>query len=360
MNTRIIKSLQTMRLFASLGVLQYHLWHNSLGVTIGHPGTDFFLVLVGVVAAITEKKRFPEGNWFGYLKARYIRLYVAFIPLFLISLLFKRNEISVDWVLRSFFFIPMPDRFPVIGATWMLSFFILFYFVVCIGVLLRSEGALLGLLGVWSAAVIAHIWLGWHPAAIPDDVQAFLFNERNLNFVFGYLAGMLIREGNVNLTRAKWIFTIGLIGTVAGTVLLNLTAVMNGRSLYLGIPVTLFVIGLASMEQNRSTDAVTRFVTSGPMVWLGGTSYVLFLSHSIFINAWELVLPVTPILAPLITVGAVVFAALIYHFWEDPILKSIKANKWVFPQLPYAQRAQKPIVKQSAATNISSRPRNNF
>lgn len=345
-----------MRLFASLGVLQYHLWQNSLGLAIGHPGTDFFLVLVGAVAAITEARRFSAGNWFGYLKARYIRLYVTFIPLFLLSLLFKRNELTLDWALRSFFFIPIPDRFPVIGATWMLSFFMMFYFVVCIGILFRREGVLLGILAVWTVGVVARVWLGWRPP-IPEEVQAFLFNERNLNFVFGYLAGMLIREERVHLTPARWIFTIGLIGTVAGTALLNLTTLANGRSVYLGIPVTLFVIGLASMEQNRSTDVITRFVTSRPMVWLGGASYVLFLSHSIFINAWQVVLPVSPILVPLITIGAIIFAALIYYFWEEPVLKFTKTKEFVFPKFPRFHKAQRQSSGLPAATNVSSRPR---
>lgn len=364
MKTRLIKSLQTMRLFASLGVLTYHLWHNYLGVSIGHPGTDFFLVLVGTVAAITEARRFEAGKWLAYLKARYIRLYVTFIPLFFLTLLFKRDELTADWAFRSFFFIPMPDRSPVIGATWMLSFFLLFYFVVSIGLLFRKEGVLLAMLGSWSVGVVAYVWLGWNPG-ISGEVTSFLFNERNLNFVFGYLAGMLIRDERIHLTLAKWIFALGFLGVVAGTALLNLGAGMNGRSLYLGIPVTLFVIGLASLEQNDSPDAVTRFVTSRPMVWLGSTSYVLFLSHSIFINAWHMVLPVTPFMTLLITAGAVVFAALGYHFWEEPILQFSKTGKFVFPRLPsftdFQKQKSKPPVpansKQPATSNISSRPK---
>ena len=120
---RQFDSWQSLRLFASVGVLQYHLWQNYLQVNIGHPGTDFFLVLVGTVAALTQARRIPEGKWRRYFLSRMVRLYVVYAPLFLMTIGVKWNEATWDWMWRSFLFVPIADRLPVIGATWMLIAF---------------------------------------------------------------------------------------------------------------------------------------------------------------------------------------------------------------------------------------------
>ena len=82
-----IDSLQSMRLVASLSVFQYHLWTNYLGQRFLYPGTDFFLVLVGMVAAMSEAGKIARGEWKNYILGRYLRLYVTFIPVFLLYVL---------------------------------------------------------------------------------------------------------------------------------------------------------------------------------------------------------------------------------------------------------------------------------
>jgi hypothetical protein len=129
-----------MRFFAALGVVQYHLWENYFRISIAHPGTDFFLVLVGVVASYIHARQIPTGNWWRYIRDRYRRLYVTFIPLFIITLLVKLKEASIVWVVKSFLFIPLFDRLPVIGSTWMVSMFLLFYFLFSLCFWARSYG----------------------------------------------------------------------------------------------------------------------------------------------------------------------------------------------------------------------------
>ena len=117
-STKKIFSVQSMRLFASLGVVQFHIWSNYLGIVIGHPGTDFFLVLVGVLAALVQAKQIASSGWWNYIKARYVRLYITYMPLFflVLAIKIKWHEATWDWALRSFFFIPLKVGFLALEA----------------------------------------------------------------------------------------------------------------------------------------------------------------------------------------------------------------------------------------------------
>jgi len=332
-----ITSLQTMRLFASLGVVQYHLWHNYLGVSIGHPGTDFFLVLVGVVAALAQAKRIPNGDWRGYTQARYIRLYITYIPLFIIVLVAKWDEATWDWALKSFFFIPMADRLPVICATWMLSMFMLFYFIFSLAFLVKSETILWFVFLFWAVGIVFYTWLGWTPG-LPVHWSRLFFDERNLDFIFGYFVGVILRERYLSIHWGRRIFWFGIVGVITGTILLNLGINTIGRSLFIGLPVALFILGLANLEQHKASDFPIKILTSPWLVWLGGTSYVLYLSHGIYLQVWSRILPIAPILVPVISLGAIIAGVIGYILWEEPLLNSIKKKAWIPPQIPYSTK----------------------
>jgi peptidoglycan/LPS O-acetylase OafA/YrhL len=328
-----IASLQTMRLFASLGVFQYHLWNNYLHVPIGQPGTDFFLVLVGFVAAIAQAINVDCLGWRKYVRGRYVRLYVTYIPLFLVALLAKWKELSWDWAVASFLFLPTGEHLPVIGATWMLSMFMLFYFLFSLAFAVRNEKVLWPVFGLWAVLIVIHNWLGWKPGFSEAWVQ-LLFDERNLDFIFGYAAGVLVRQNRVTASWGRRIFWAGMLGVIGGTVLLNLRLFETGRSLYAGLPVTLFVLGLAALEQQKASDWVVRLLTNRWLVWFGGTSYVLYLSHGIFLQAWDRVLVVTAALVPLITIVGVLIGAALYTLWEEPLLRYFQKKIWKRPALP--------------------------
>lgn len=322
---KVIVSLQTMRLFASLGVVQYHLWHNYFGVTVCHPGTDFFLILVGMISALNLAGQIPSGNLWGYIRARYIRLYVTYIPLFILTLVIKWPEAACDWVLQSFLFIPTADRLPVIGATWMLSMFILFYFIFALAFLARTEVILWPIFAVWSVGVVSFNWLGWEPG-LPVQWSNLFFNERNLDFIFGYVAGVILREGKLPQTFGRPLMWIGLVTVITGTTLLNLGFNSVNRTLLLGLPVTLFVLGLAYLEMHGIPDQLVRVLTWPSLVWLGGASYALYLSHGIYLRIWSSILPVAMSLIPIITLGAVLVAAVGYLCWEKPLLGYLKKS----------------------------------
>lgn len=321
-----------MRLFASLAVVQYHLWSNYLHIPLGHPGTDFFLALVGFVAALTQARRIRGGNWRAYIKGRYLRLYITFIPLFVITLAFKWQDSTWDWAIRSFLFVPLPSGFPVIGATWMLTMFMLFYFVFSLSFLARDEKFLGPLFIIWALLIGAYTW-GGYSTIIPYHWENVIFSERNLEFILGYGAGIIARKHMLNLPASRSVFWAGAIGVMVGTVLLNLDPTMTTRSLLVGVPVTLFILGLAGLEQNNAPDAVVRVLCNRWLVWLGGASYVLYLSHGIVLFGWSMLLPVTLWLVPAITLTTVAASMLGYLLWEKPILHFVKTGSWKLPPL---------------------------
>lgn len=333
--TTILKSLQTLRLIASLGVVQYHLWQNYFGIPIGHPGTDFFLILVGVVAAYTQAKRIPEGGWWRYISSRYKRLYVTFIPLFLITLLAKWHEADLNWIVRSFFFIPLENQLPVIGATWMLSMFMLFYLVFSLAFIAKTEKILWGLFLLWASLILLNHFTGWN-AGLAQHWTDLFFGERNLDFIMGYIAGVVLRQGWLSSSQSKMLLWLGIIGTIAGCVMLNLGSVI-ARSLIVGFPVALFILGVADSERKNLDVPLVTFLTTPFLVWIGETSYVLYLSHSLVFRAWSLLLPVTVSTAFPMTIGAIIVGALGYVFWEQPILSYLKTGKWTISYPPFTQ-----------------------
>ncbi len=321
-----LKSMQATRFFAALGVVQYHLWENYFGISIAHPGTDFFLVLVGVIAAYIHAKQIPNGNWWKYIRERYRRLYVAFVPLFIITLLVKLNEATIVWVMKSFFFIPMRDRLPVIGSTWMVSMFLLFYFLFSLCFLARTEKILWTLFLLWIVSILAYNFYNWNPA-MPQEWSDLFFSDRNFEFIIGYLVGIVLRRNWLDRIQARVSLWLGLAALAVGTTLLNLGWHPMWRVLVVGIPVGLFILGLATLEIQKADDRIVKVLTTPWLVWVGGTSYVLYLSHVIFFHLWSLFLPVERIWVLPMTIGAILVGTMGYRYWENPILSSVKGMR---------------------------------
>lgn len=322
-----------MRIFAALGVMQYHLWQNYFGIGIGHPGTGFFVVLVGAMAAYTQAGRISHGHWWKYISGRYKRLYVTFVPLFVITLLAKWAEADPNWVLKSFLFIPISGQGPVIGSTWMLSMFLLFYFLFSLCFLFRTEKILWGIFGLWLVLIALHYLADWK-LRLPQEWSNLFFSERNIQFMMGYLVGMILRHNRLQCYTARLLLWTGFAGLVGGTILLNAGFHDIARSLIVGVPVTLFVLGAATLEQRKVDDRFIKLLTNPYFVWLGGTSYVAYLSHGMSFQIWSRVFPVTVAWTIPMTFGAIIVGALGYAFWENPILTYLNHGKWAWPMLP--------------------------
>ena len=317
-----IGSLQTLRLMAALSIFQYHLWHNYLNRNFEDPGTDTFLVLAGMVAAIVDNRYISSGRWGEYILRRYLRLYVTFIPVFLIYVLAGRDVLTAEYVLKSFFLIPLYNQLPLVGPTWMVTMFLIFYWLFSLAILFRREETLIPIFGLWGIGCILYLWLNMEPDFHPEWIGT-LFDIRNLELIFGYAAGKLISTRRISLKAGNWILFLGAAALVGGIIRINTIdalLVVNERAFFYGISMTLIALGLATLEQQGSQNRLFQLFTHPWLVWLGGASYVLFLIHNMILRVWDTIVPITVIQTPLIFAFVVIAAALGYQYWEKPIL----------------------------------------
>ncbi len=325
-----INSLQILRLIGAISVFQYHLWNNYLNVKFEDPGTDVFLVLAGVVAAIADHRYIVSGQWGKYMSGRYLRLYVTFVPIFIIYLLFGRDVLTLEYVLKSFFLIPLYNRLPLVGPMWMVTLFLVFYWLFSIAILFRREQALIPVFGLWGIGCIVYTWLNLEPSFHPEWFGT-IFDIRNLEIILGYLAGKLILSRRILLKVGYWSLGIGLAAIIGGIVRINtidLSLHVNYRPFFYGLPMTLIALGLATMEQQDGQNRIFKAFLHPRLVWLGGASYVIFLIHNLIIRVWDTVIPVTAIQVPLIIAAVLIAAALIYQYWETPVLTYLHRRLW--------------------------------
>jgi len=319
-----IDSLQTMRLVASLAVFQYHLWVNYLGLAFIHPGTDFFIVLVGMVAALSDAGKIKQCPWKHYILRRYLRLYVTFIPVFLFYVFAGRDELTPMYLVRSFFFIPSPGRMPLVGPSWMLAMFLVFYWLFSLSMLFRREASLIPIFTLWGFGSLLIPSLDIHFPVFDKGFQ-LLFNLRNLEFIAGYGAGWLVRNRYISSRLGRQLLGAGILLLLAGALLLNMRIYSDSmRVILFGASMTLIAGGLAGQEQNGVHSASMWVVTHPWLVWLGGASYVLYLIHNMVLRIWDTVLPLTPWQVPLVTLVVLLVAGLGYQFWEKPVLAFLR------------------------------------
>jgi peptidoglycan/LPS O-acetylase OafA/YrhL len=220
----------------------------------------------------------------------------------------------------------MLNKLPLIGPTWMLSMFLLFYWLFSLAFIFRRESILIPVFSLWILGILAYSSSLWNPN-LPEEWSLILFKHRNIEFIFGYLGGKLLLSRKVGLKGGKWIFTLGIASLIAAIVLLNNNIIpYASRTFSYGIPLTLISLGLGALEQNNSPSPILKIIIHPWLVWLGGASYVLYLIHNMVLIVWGKIIPITPIQVPLITITVILISAIGYHFWEKPILRYVKTK----------------------------------
>jgi len=315
-----INSLQSMRLFAALMVFQYHMWNNYLDRGFFEFGTDLFIVLAGLIAAVAHSSRIPEGNWGRYMWKRYLRIYVTFIPVFTLYALVGRDPYEFEFFIKSFFFIPIANRLPLVGPTWILSLILIFYWLFSLAFIFRRERILIPVFALWGTGCLAYSWFQWNPG-LPVEWSNILFNHRNIEFIFGYLGGKVLITQEIKTKAGGWLVALGTVVIIPGIIFLNNEILdLIWRTFLIGIPITLVFLGLGIMERNNSTNRVTQALTHPWLAWLGCASYVLYLIHNMILRIWDTAFPITLIQTPLITVIVIGLSSLGYAIWENPVL----------------------------------------
>jgi len=249
----------------------------------GAIGVDLFFVISGFVISLTACKRHHRPNDFILARlARVSPLYLIYVLLFLAAkgaLLGKTDSFSAIW--NGFFYLPIFDwkdfSWPPGGLGWSLSFEMWFYVVFTLLLFVqppKKVATILPLLFIVGAPLDILYRGDWY-------FPTFMFHPLTLNFAFGCIIFQLQR---LISGRVTWcLLVIGMLWALlitrhSGDLSYPKTAAADYaeawiRLLYWGVPCALIAAALVGLERNRL------FVMPSALVWVGGISYSLYLSH---------------------------------------------------------------------------------
>ena len=323
----MLRSIQLARGLAALAVAFHHLFlvqnkaigHDHLGfasfLSFGYAGVDLFFVISGfIIAFITDRGEFRPSEFFMRRAIRILPVYWIFTILTWIGLAFIGKGDFTAWrIFASFAVLPQLEE-PIAGVGWSLEPEVIFYVV--FGLTAATIGrrhvipvlCLLCLIGL----VNVLFYQAW-------DWRLFSL------FFFEFMAGVALYEHRHLLERFNpgVLVALGLLGFPATQLVIE---VLPGITRVLGFAVSsvLLLGGLLELEPRLGCKSLS------PLVKLGDASFVLYLSHPIFLSgaAWfwqransgeALLLPTTA----LALVVSIVFS-LLFHAWcERPLIDAL-------------------------------------
>jgi len=340
--TRVHRSdLDGLRGMAVLGVFIYHLEPSWLPG--GFVGVDVFFVLsgyliTGILLPSIYQKTFSFGIFF---QRRIARIFPALAAMLLAVLVlshwfYPKEDIAsigsaaaaasaglanMKFMMQGSYFRIIPDTQPLLH-TWSLGVEEQYY--MCVPILLvalRRLSASIRTLRIvlWSMA-IASFFLCVAMTSIRPTIAFYLMPLRAWELLFGaILAASEFQSGTCNTSRARFVgYALGICGILACMFMISDQWPFPGWVAML--PVAFTVQSIAD-GVGGDTNLVKRWVSSGPMTWLGKLSYSLYLWHwpvfcfvdyTLLDRAWE----VRFLLKIVLAFG---FSLLSYQLLEAPI-----------------------------------------
>jgi peptidoglycan/LPS O-acetylase OafA/YrhL len=158
----------------------------------------------------------------------------------------------------------------------------------------------------------------------------FIFNERNLEFLFGIASAYLILKFPIKhpsrlISVAAFLLTISAINS-------NYNLVKISSVISSGIPFMLLIIGSVAIENSRNLKI------PNSLIQIGDSSYTIYLIHGfIIVNICKVLLksPLSGIFQNFILVNligiiiwimTIAIGAIIYHYIERPLLTTLRIN----------------------------------
>jgi exopolysaccharide production protein ExoZ len=321
--TRLV-TIQYLRAFAAIAVVIAHVGKQlHLPFNVGGGGVDLFFVISGfIMIAILRDETTPAGFMANRIK-RIVPLYwmaTTVMVLGTLAGLFPRLSIDPWHVVASYLFIPAQlggegPIWPILAPGWTLNYEMLFYALVALLLPLRRPALIATALTlIFGTAIALGQWFRpTHPllVAYSDAVT--------LEFVFGAWIAVWWRSGK------WWPRSIGvpaiLLGILIATVLVTLQIAL-WRSIALGIPAALLVIGVLSLERQGEVER------EPISAFLGDASYSIYLWHGLAISVTAMIgrmlgMPLALTFAIAIVAG-IVGGVSSYLIVERPLMRLFK------------------------------------
>lgn len=329
-----IAALDGMRGIAILMVLLHHVriaWPHLLGPLesvgwFGWTGVDIFFALSGflITSILLDSKSTLSSLRVFYLK-RAFRIWPLYLVLLtavtLLSVFLRQDLPSIRYLLMVQNF--SPEMHAGLKHTWSLCIEEQYYLVWPLLVLFAPRQALLWIpMTAIIGAPLLRFWALGHGVPVP---LIYIATQYRLDGIAcGSALAIVCRQGLVTRTQlARWGLFIFPVAFIAAAILLYLSYDTDGHgSAFTYTAVALTSTALLCMALNPVPNRLGRFLSIGPLRYLGTISYGLYLlqplSFSIFTR-----LPMLPdAVAALLGAGvAIGMAAISWRFFERPMIR---------------------------------------
>jgi peptidoglycan/LPS O-acetylase OafA/YrhL len=333
-----LESLELGRFLAAILVASFHYTETLLdlrNVTVfdrafrgGHAGVEYFFVLSGFIIYFTHWRDLGNrGRLPSFAVKRAIRLYPAYLVVFALMAAASYilpgvvdAKISFPWVMPDALLLPIPSE-PVLGVSWTLRREVIFY-------------AIFAVL-IWRPALGGAIFAFWQigsllvPLMRPElgEVWKPFADIYNFGFAAGVgIAWLVLRCPARHPTRYICAGSVALIILLALEWRLGRHLAVPGLALGKITSPLLYIAACALVIYGgASRDMVVKKTPSSVIACLGGSSYVLYLTHNPIGSLVARIAAGPPVLTFAIMIAAALTASIVAHlFFEKPALNVLR------------------------------------
>ena len=310
-NTSSNDKIEALRFLAAFAVVCVHM--PAIGA--GNFGVDIFFVISGLVMMLSTEKggeRFLQKRLIRIVPTYWLFTLGVFFVAFAAPGLLNSTSADVSHLLKSLFFIPFDKNGtghnPVLFLGWTLNYEMYFYvlFAASMAIAMRFRAEICGLF------LVTGLVLCSRADALPLRAYA---NPIVIEFLFGMTLCHLLRTRPLHPLRLLFPLTLTLI---AFAFVGDITA---QRAFVFGVPAFLLCAAALTLLADVRMPRL--------LVYLGGCSYALYLTHPYIIQVLDKVFGLfdqVPIIATglafLLVVGA---SALIFELIERPVRTRLRA-----------------------------------
>lgn len=311
MNTSANDKIEVLRFLAAFAVVCVHM--PTLGS--GNFGVDIFFVISGLVMMLSTEKgsdRFLLKRLIRILPTYWIFTFGVFAVAFAAPGLLNSTTADLSHLLKSLFFIPFDKNGtghnPVLFLGWTLNYEMYFYvlFAASMAMSMRFRAEICG------GLLVTGLILCSFTQTLPLRAYA---NPIVIEFLFGMTLYHLLRTRPLDPRHilapiALTFIAFAFVGDIA-----------SQRAFVFGVPSALFCAAVLTLLAGVRMPRV--------LVYLGGCSYALYLTHPYVIQVFDKVFGLfgpAPVLATalasLLVVGV---SVLIFEFLENPIRTRLRS-----------------------------------